>query len=48
MILYIWWWSEDKMGSNSSFMELYAFACVMFCWVTWGYRMSFDSKFLPF
>jgi Amt family ammonium transporter len=39
---------KKKWAVNSAFMVLYAFACVMFCWVTWGYRMSFGSKFLPF
>ncbi|KAL9376293.1 hypothetical protein Peur_030413 [Populus x canadensis] len=39
---------KKKWAVNSAFMVLYAFACVMFCWVTWGYRMSFGSKLLPF
>ncbi|KHN29566.1 Ammonium transporter 3 member 1 [Glycine soja] len=29
-------------------MSLYAFACVFFCWVVWGYRMSFGDELLPF
>ncbi|KAL9338854.1 hypothetical protein Peur_067869 [Populus x canadensis] len=39
---------KKKWAVNSAFMVLYAFACVMFCWVTWGYQMSFGSKLLPF
>ncbi|KAL4650955.1 hypothetical protein ACB092_01G124400 [Castanea dentata] len=32
-----------------AFMALYAFACVLVCWVLWGYRKSFgDELFVPF
>ncbi|CAK7353490.1 unnamed protein product [Dovyalis caffra] len=39
---------KKKWAVNSAFMVVYAFACVLFCWVTWGYRMSFGSTLLPF
>jgi Amt family ammonium transporter len=39
---------KKKWAVNSAFMVLCAFACVMFCWVTWGYLMFFGSKFLLF
>lgn len=39
---------KKKWAVNSAFMALYAFASVLVCWVTWGYRMSFGDKFLPF
>uniref|UniRef100_A0A1D1XT17 Ammonium transporter n=1 Tax=Anthurium amnicola TaxID=1678845 RepID=A0A1D1XT17_9ARAE len=38
---------KKKWAVNSSFMALYAFACVMVCWVGWGYRLSFGDKMLP-
>ncbi|XP_061355199.1 ammonium transporter 2 member 5 [Gastrolobium bilobum] len=39
---------KKKWAVNSAFMALYAFACVFFCWVVWGYRMSFGDHLLPF
>ncbi|KAF7808210.1 ammonium transporter 3 member 1-like [Senna tora] len=39
---------KKKWAVNSAFMSLYAFACVFFCWVIWGYRLSFGDKLLPF
>lgn len=39
---------KKKWAVNSAFMVLYAFACVLVCWVGWGYRMSFGDKMLPF
>ncbi|KAJ1427642.1 Blood group Rhesus C/E/D polypeptide [Sesbania bispinosa] len=39
---------KKKWAVNSAFMSLYAFACVFFCWVIWGYRMSFGDKLFPF
>ncbi|KAK4382393.1 Ammonium transporter 3 member 1 [Sesamum angolense] len=39
---------KKKWAVNSAFMALYAFASVLVCWVTWGYRMSFGDKMLPF
>ncbi|KAJ4845015.1 Ammonium transporter [Turnera subulata] len=39
---------KKKWAVNSAFMALYAFACVFFCWVTWGYRMAFGDHLLPF
>lgn len=39
---------KKKWAVNSAFMSLYAFACVFFCWVIWGYRMSFGDRLLPF
>ena len=33
---------------NSAFMALYAFACVLVCWVGWGYRLSFGDRLFPF
>ncbi|XAR70948.1 hypothetical protein NMG60_11028000 [Bertholletia excelsa] len=39
---------KKKWAVNSAFMALYAFACVLVCWVTWGYRMSFGDKMIPF
>ncbi|CAI0399493.1 unnamed protein product [Linum tenue] len=39
---------KKKWAVNSAFMALYAFACVLFCWVSWGYRMSFGDTLLPF
>lgn len=39
---------KKKWAVNSAFMALYAFACVIFCWVFWGYRMSFGDKLFPF
>ncbi|KAL1362039.1 hypothetical protein HN51_010332 [Arachis hypogaea] len=39
---------KKKWAVNSAFMCLYAFACVFFCWIVWGYRMSFGDKLAPF
>ncbi|OVA00496.1 Ammonium transporter [Macleaya cordata] len=39
---------KKKWAVNSAFMALYAFACVLVCWVTWGYQMSFGDTLLPF
>lgn len=39
---------KKKWAVNSAFMALYAFAAVVICWVTWGYKMSFGDKLLPF
>ncbi|KAA8521519.1 hypothetical protein F0562_012171 [Nyssa sinensis] len=39
---------KKKWAVNSAFMVLYAFACVLFCWVCWGYQMSFGETLLPF
>lgn len=39
---------KKKWAVNSAFMALYAFACVFFCWVVWGYRMSFGDRLFPF
>ncbi|KAK6927494.1 Ammonium transporter AmtB-like domain [Dillenia turbinata] len=39
---------KKKWAVNSAFMALYAFACVLICWVGWGYRMSFGDELLPF
>ncbi|KAI7988883.1 Ammonium transporter 3 member 1 [Camellia lanceoleosa] len=38
---------KKKWAVNSAFMALYAFACVLVCWVGWGYRMSFGDKLIP-
>ncbi|XP_022718141.1 ammonium transporter 3 member 1-like [Durio zibethinus] len=38
---------KKKWAVNSAFMVLYAFACVIFCWAVWGYRMSFGEKMIP-
>ncbi|KAK3023891.1 hypothetical protein RJ639_044513 [Escallonia herrerae] len=38
---------KKKWAVNSAFMALYAFACVLVCWVCWGYRLSFGSEFIP-
>ncbi|XP_062094884.1 ammonium transporter 2 member 5-like [Humulus lupulus] len=38
---------KKKWAVNSAFMVLYAFACVLLCWVGWGYRMSFGDKLFP-
>uniref|UniRef100_A0A3Q7HRD2 Ammonium transporter n=2 Tax=Solanum lycopersicum TaxID=4081 RepID=A0A3Q7HRD2_SOLLC len=38
---------KKKWAVNSAFMVLYAFACVLLCWVCWGYRMSFGEKLIP-
>lgn len=35
---------KKKWAVNSAFMVLYAFACVLICWVGWGYQMSFGDK----
>ncbi|KAI4356947.1 hypothetical protein L6164_000926 [Bauhinia variegata] len=39
---------KKKWAVNSAFMALYAFACVLFCWVLWGYRMSFGDRLVGF
>ncbi|XP_052209133.1 ammonium transporter 2 member 5-like [Diospyros lotus] len=39
---------KKKWAVNSAFMALYAFACVLVCWVGWGYKMSFGDKLVPF
>ncbi|KAJ4707931.1 Ammonium transporter [Melia azedarach] len=39
---------KKKWAVNSAFMALYAFACVLVCWVIWGYRLSFGEELLPF
>ncbi|KAI3423261.1 Ammonium transporter [Psidium guajava] len=39
---------KKKWAVNSAFMALYAFACVLVCWVGWGYRMSFGYKGIHF
>ncbi|XP_051129896.1 ammonium transporter 2 member 5-like [Andrographis paniculata] len=38
---------KKKWAVNSAFMAFYAFACVLVCWVGWGYRLSFGDKFVP-
>lgn len=38
---------KKKWAVNSAFMGLYAIACVLICWVGWGYRMSFGDKLFP-
>ncbi|TKY58325.1 Ammonium transporter 3 member 1 [Spatholobus suberectus] len=39
---------KRKWAVNSAFMALYAFACVLICWVSWAHRMAFGTKLLPF
>ncbi|XP_057478868.1 ammonium transporter 2 member 5-like [Actinidia eriantha] len=39
---------KKKWAVNSAFMALYAFACVLVCWVGWGYRLSFGDRLVPF
>ncbi|XP_021299523.1 ammonium transporter 3 member 1-like [Herrania umbratica] len=39
---------KKKWAVNSAFMVLYAFACVLVCWVLWGYRLSFGDKLVSF
>ncbi|CAN6721129.1 unnamed protein product [Malus baccata var. baccata] len=42
---------KKKWAVNSAFMGFYAFACVLVCWVGWGYHMSFGDaliKNIPF
>ncbi|KAF6164533.1 hypothetical protein GIB67_025359 [Kingdonia uniflora] len=39
---------KKKWAVNSAFMALYAFACVLVCWVLWGYQLSFGDKLFPF
>lgn len=39
---------KKKWAVNSAFMALYAFACVLVCWVCWGYQLSFGKEFMPF
>ncbi|KAK6116861.1 hypothetical protein DH2020_049391 [Rehmannia glutinosa] len=38
---------KKKWAVNSAFMALYAFACVLVCWVSWGYRLSFGDELVP-
>ncbi|CAI9784805.1 unnamed protein product [Fraxinus pennsylvanica] len=38
---------KKKWAVNSAFMALYAFACVLVCWVCWGYRLSFGDELIP-
>ncbi|KAL1531698.1 Ammonium transporter 2 member 5 [Salvia divinorum] len=38
---------KKKWAVNSAFMALYAFACVLVCWVCWGYRLSFGDQLVP-
>ncbi|KAL8499309.1 hypothetical protein ACS0TY_022329 [Phlomoides rotata] len=38
---------KKKWAVNSAFMALYAFACVLVCWVCWGYELSFGEKLVP-
>ncbi|CAL8996809.1 unnamed protein product [Prunus brigantina] len=37
---------KKKWAVNSAFMALYAFACVLVCWVGWGYHMSFGETLI--
>ncbi|KAI4301916.1 hypothetical protein L6164_035152 [Bauhinia variegata] len=39
---------KKKWAVNSAFMAFYAFAAVLFCWVAWGFRMSFGEKLIFF
>ncbi|EXC26033.1 Ammonium transporter 3 member 1 [Morus notabilis] len=39
---------KKKWAVNSAFMVLYAFACVLICWVGWAYQMSFGAKLFAF
>ena len=39
---------KRKWAVNSAFMALYAFACVLICWVSWAHRMAFGARLLPF
>lgn len=47
MILYAGF-MKSKWAINSAFMALYAFACVLICWVLWAYKASFGDQMLPF
>ena len=40
-------WVKHKWSINSAFMAFYAFACVLICWVVWGYQMAFGTQMLP-
>ena len=40
-------WIKHKWSINSMFMVFYAFACVLVCWVIWGYQMAFGTQMLP-
>lgn len=40
-------WVKHKWSINSAFMAFYAFACVLICWVIWGYQMAFGTQMLP-
>ncbi|XP_077252371.1 ammonium transporter 2 member 5-like [Tasmannia lanceolata] len=39
---------KKKWAVNSAFMAFYAFACVLVCWVGWGFRLSFGTRMVPF
>ncbi|GMN40491.1 hypothetical protein TIFTF001_009716 [Ficus carica] len=39
---------KKKWAVNSAFMVLYAFACVLICWVGWAYQMSFGAELFKF
>lgn len=39
---------KSKWAINSAFMAFYAFACVLICWVIWGYKVAFGNEMLPF
>ncbi|ESW28203.1 hypothetical protein PHAVU_003G267400 [Phaseolus vulgaris] len=39
---------KRKWAVNSAFMALYAFACVLICWVSWAHGMAFGAGLLPF
>ncbi|KAL2333859.1 hypothetical protein Fmac_015072 [Flemingia macrophylla] len=39
---------KRKWAVNSAFMALFAFACVLICWVSWAHCMAFGTKLLPF
>ncbi|KAE8692801.1 Ammonium transporter 3 member 1 [Hibiscus syriacus] len=39
---------KKKWAVNSAFMDLYAFAAVLICWVLLCYRMAFGDELLPF
>ncbi|BBN08553.1 ammonium transporter, Amt family [Marchantia polymorpha subsp. ruderalis] len=38
---------KKKWAINSAFMSFYAFACVLICWVTWAFKMSFGEELIP-
>lgn len=39
---------KSKWAINSAFMAFYAFACVLICWVIWGYKVAFGDEMMPF